>query len=400
MNTSITEMMGISPTPCKALRPVRKILFIIDSIWGVGGAELALLRLVRDLPADRFESQVITFHSGEGARKLIDRFPCPVHHWQLNNIYDWTAWKVAARLYKFVQKEQFDIVHTFFETSDLWAGPIAKAAGAKYLVSSRRDMGILRRKYHRTGYRLLSGIFDQIQTVSDGVRHYTIDTDKVDANRTLTIHNGIDASLDASVADANRLRQTLKIDPSIPVITCVANLRRVKGIDVLVRAAGIIGLQAKAQIVVAGNLTHNETGRQEFTQEVMNLNQSLPLEHRVRFIGECHEIPAFLKLSDIFVLPSRSEGLSNALLEAMVFSLPCVATSVGGNPEVVVDGETGFLVAPDSPEELAEKLLVLLRSPDLLRKMGDASRERILHHFTTEMMVSNVVDAYQRILEN
>ena len=73
---------------------------------------------------------------------------------------------------------------------------------------------------------------------------------------------------------------------------------------------------------------------------------------------------------------------------------------MGGNPEVVVDGETGFLVAPDSPEELAEKLLVLLRSSDLRRKMGDASRERILHHFTTEMMVSNVVDAYQRILES
>ena len=84
----------------------------------------------------------------------------------------------------------------------------------------------------------------------------------------------------------------------------------------------------------------------------------------------------------------------------MVFSLPCVATSVGGNPEVVVHGETGFLIPPDSPEELAAKLLLLLRSPDLRRKMGDRSRERILHHFTTEIMVANVVDAYQRILES
>ena len=82
MNTSITVMKRTSSTPGKSLRPVRKILFIIDSIWGVGGAELALLRLVRDLPADGFQCQVVTFHSSEAARKLIDQFPCP---WIIKN---------------------------------------------------------------------------------------------------------------------------------------------------------------------------------------------------------------------------------------------------------------------------------------------------------------------------
>ena len=98
---------------------VRKILYVIDSMFGVGGAELALLRMVKHLPPDRFECSVITFHTNEAAQQLLQQFPCPVYHWKLNNAYDRNAWKVARQIYRLVQEQRFDVVHTIFETSDL-----------------------------------------------------------------------------------------------------------------------------------------------------------------------------------------------------------------------------------------------------------------------------------------
>ncbi len=375
---------------------VRKILYIIDSMFGVGGAELALLRMVKHLPPDRFECCVVTFHTSECARHLLDQFPCRVYHWQLNNTYDLNAWKVAQQLFKLVKRERFDVVHTIFETSDLWAGPIAKAAGARVLVSSRRDMGILRRRHHKVGYRLLNGIYDQIQTVSESVRRYTIDTDKVDPARTIAIHNGIDAKQTALPADVERLRGQLQFDPSLPVVICVANFRHVKGIDVLVRAINLAQKQTPAQYLIVGHFGKNAIDS-EYSRSVMALTRELGNEGHTRFLGESNEVPTLLKLADLFVLPSRSEGLSNALLEAMQMGLPCVATTVGGNPEVIVQSETGFLVPSEDHETMAEKIVVLLADSALRKRMGEASRQRISQHFTTEAMVGKILDAYEQL---
>ena len=375
---------------------IRKILYIIDSMFGVGGAELALLRMVKHLPPDRFKCCVVTFHTSESARPLLDQFPCPVYHWQLNNAYDAKAWKVGRQLYEFVKQEEFDVVHTIFETSDLWAGPIAKAAGAKVLVSSRRDMGILRRSHHKVGYRLLSGVYDQIQTVSESVRQYTIDNDKVDPARILAVHNGIDAKPHALPAEVERMRRELRLDPSLPVVVCVANFRQVKGIDVLLRAAQLARTQAPAQYLIVGHFGKNAVDS-AYTESVLALNKELKNDGSVRFLGESNEVPTLLKLADLFVLPSRSEGLSNALLEAMQMGLPCVATAVGGNPEVVVEGKTGFLVPSEDHQAMAEKIVLLLKDSAMCKKMGEESRERILRHFTSEAMVAKILAAYEQL---
>ncbi len=391
-----TEMDARVALTCPGKSKVRKILYIIDSMFGVGGAELALLRMVKHLPPERFECCVITFHTNEAGRQLLQQFPCRVFHWHLNNAYDRNAWKVGRQIYELVQRERIDVVHTIFETSDLWAGPITKAAGAKVLVSSRRDMGILRRGHHKVGYRLLSGIYDQIQTVSESVRRYTIDTDKINPSRILAIHNGIDAKQHALPDDVARIRVELRLDPTLPVVVCVANFRQVKGIDVLVRAASLARKKAPAQYLIVGHFGKNALDS-AYTESVLTLNKELRNESSVRFIGESNQVPALLKLADLFVLPSRSEGLSNALLEAMQMGLPCVATDVGGNPEVIVEGETGYLVPSEDHQAMAEKIVLLLNDPAMRQGMGEASRRRIVQHFTTEAMVAKILGAYEQL---
>jgi glycosyltransferase involved in cell wall biosynthesis len=379
----------------KGSRPLR-ILFIIDSL-SLGGAELCLIRLTSQLPRDQFQCRVLTFHNTPDSAPMLDAFKCPVDHWPLSNIWDSAALGSSIRLFRLIQREEIDIVHTFFQTSDLWAGPIAKLAGVKALISSRRDMGFLRRPKHNLAYRLLHRIFDQVQAVSEGVRRWTIATDGIDPERVVTIHNGIDTNLSASAREVAELRQNLQIGPERVVITTVANLRHVKGIDVLVRAAALASQKfPECLFLVAGDDSH--PSRRGYVEEIGDLVKSLGIERSFRLIGQSSQIPALLSLSDIFVLPSRTEGLSNALLEGMLFGLPCVATTVGGNPEVVIDNQTGYLVPPDDPGAMADRIQKLLQDPELRQRLGRASRARIEQDFTVAEMTSRVADAYRRAL--
>ena len=376
-----------------APRPIR-VLYIIDSLWGNGGAESSLLRLVSDLHGYGFECRVLTFHSNDQARPFLDRFPCPVDFWHLNNMYDRNAFRVARQLRRLVQEQEIDIVHTFFQTADIWAGPIAKLCGAKVLISSRRDMGILRSRKHHLGYRLVRGLYDQIHTVSDGVRDYTIGTDGVKPGRTFMIHNGVDAGPGLKAGEVLKLRETLGVPDGTPVVTCLANFRRVKGIDILLRAAEIVTRSVpNARFLIAGAFGMSPADR-AYTGQLLELSQTLRHPDSIRFLGHFHQVPALLGLTVIFALPSRSEGLSNALLEAMLSGVPAVATAVGGNPEVVVDGVTGFLVPPEDPASLANAILALLADPAMRCRMGAASQSRVLEKFSQTGMVSQVRSAY------
>ena len=120
---------------------------------------------------------------------------------------------------------------------------------------------------------------------------------------------------------------------------------------------------------------------------------------RVRLLGERDDVPAVLAAFDIFVLSSIGEGMSNAILEAMATGLPVVATRVGGNPELVVSGTTGFLVEPRSPAALTAALSCYLGDPGLLARHGRAARELAQAEFSLERMVGAYEQLYGRLLD-
>lgn len=395
---TMTENSRMAGCGSKTPRRVR-VLYIVDSLWSLGGAEGSLLRMTKHLPQDEFECRVVTFHSAPSSRWVLDQFECPIDHWQLNNLYDPTALRTARRLFRLVREEQIDIVHTFFPTSDLWAGPIAKLAGAKIHISSRRDMGFMREPKHNLGYRLLRGVFDQVQAVSEEVRQYTIKKDGLNPERIVTIYNGVDALREPPAEEVEDLRRALNLEAGLRYITCVANLRHIKGIDVLVRAAELVKRQApEARFLIAGG-DAPKAGSVSYGESVRILSESLGTDQVCNLLGQIKNVRALLGLSDIFVLPSRSEGFSNALLEGMAAGLPCVATAVGGNPELVEEGVSGYLVPSDSPEELADRILKLLGDQSLRHRMGMAGRQRVLSEFTTGTMVANVTAAYRELLQ-
>ena len=135
-------------------------------------------------------------------------------------------------------------------------------------------------------------------------------------------------------------------------------------------------------------------------QELNTLVDDLGMGGHFRFLGPVNDISSFLQATDVFCLPSRSEGLSNALLEAMACELPCVATRVGGNPEVVMEGKTGYLVESEDAESLAASILRILQHPQAARKMGAEGRRIVEEKFTTEAMMKRLTDSYERLLSS
>jgi glycosyltransferase involved in cell wall biosynthesis len=168
----------------------------------------------------------------------------------------------------------------------------------------------------------------------------------------------------------------------------VARLDPQKGLGDLLEAAARV---PDASFVVAGDGPDRE--------RLGETARSLGLHDRVCFLGHRDDVPDLLRSCDVFVLPSLYEGFPLSVLEAMAAGKPVIATAVGGTPEAVSDGETGFLVPPGDPSALAAAIRAVLSDPVLARRLGSAGRERACRTFSAAEMVRHVVRLYEDILK-
>jgi len=369
------------------------VLYIIDQLCELGGAERMLLSILRALPKERFRTSLLTFRINPGLDIFAD-FPCPYEVLPLQKTYDWTALQVARKIRRRIRDQQISIVHTFFETSDLWAAPLAKMSGCKAVISSRRDMGILRTRMHHIAYRILNPTFDRVLTVSEAVRQFCIQNDHLAPQKVVTVYNGLALDKIASRNGAGELRAHLGLGPSARLITTIGNIRRVKGIDILVEAAAKVARHFPNAIFLVVGRNSEPAHFQEIQERIV----ALGMEKNVRFLGESENIFPYLKMSEVFFLPSRSEGFSNALIEAMACGLPCVATRVGGNSEAMEDGRSGYLVESENADASAERILMLLRNPAEAARMGAAGKETVGRKFTADVMMRTLMECYDSLL--
>ena len=364
------------------------VLLVLDQFpASSGGGERIALRQAELLPRFGYRASLLTFNAHPSSSCLVDP-PCPIYLLPLRSTYDLSAVHAAGALRAFLEREEVRVVQTFFESSDLWAGMVTKATSAAKLVWSRRDMGILRQRKHHLAYRLLAAMPDAVLAVSEQVRQHAIAVDGIAPERVETIHNGLDLTRWSDGRTAPRPQG----EP--PVITTVGNLRHVKGHDLLLDAAAIVRRSIpEVQVTIGGQVLEPV-----YFEALQHQVQRLGLEKHVRFVGEVRDLPRYLAGADLFVLPSRSEGFSNAIIEAMAASLPVVATNVGGNAEAVRSGVTGTIVPTENAPALAEAILRILSSPVQARAMGEAGRASVAERFTVEAMMQSITDVYGRVL--
>lgn len=364
------------------------VLLVVDQFSrNLGGGERIALKLAALLPEYGYRASILTF-SADPATPAFDSAPCPVYLLALQSTYDSNALKGAFALRKFIKQQNIQIVQTFFESSDIWGGFVTKSLSKAKLIWSRRDMGILRTRKHEVAYRLMAGLPDAVFAVSELVRQHCIEIDHIDPDRVQTIYNGLNvADWDAS-PQASTPRKSF-------LVTSIGNIRHVKGHDVFIKAAAAIAPRfPNVCFSIAGGVLEPA-----YFEELQSLIHDLHLDDRFHFSGSITDLRKHLSTADIFVLPSRSEGFSNAIVEAMAASLPVVATNVGGNAEAVQDGVSGLIVPPEDPDALAAAIAQLLAAPALAKEMGAAGRQRVAEKFTTEAMMMQTTAAYRKLLD-
>lgn len=189
------------------------------------------------------------------------------------------------------------------------------------------------------------------------------------------IYNGIEAS--EPLIDRREARRELGLDENMIVGVVVANLIHYKGHRDLLRGLGQVAPQLPSpwQILLAG-------GDQGLGDKLKSQAKEEGIAGNIQFLGQRSDVPRLLAAADFGLLTSHEEGFSNAILESMAAALPMIVTAVGGNPEAVVDEETGLVVPAHNPGAIGEAVLRLARDPELRKRFGAAGRDRVRREFS------------------
>jgi glycosyltransferase involved in cell wall biosynthesis len=267
-----------------------------------------------------------------------------------------------------------EIVHTHLVHADLYAGVGAKLRGRR-LVSTKHNDDPFRAGHFRFVERRLAGLADRVITITEALRSFTVERVGVPGRKVETIHYGLD-----SLPAAWGVNQPDDVPGGARILLAVSRLTEQKGVDVAVRA--LSSLPDDTVLVVLGE------GPQRAALE--RLARERDVSDRVFLLGRVPDVAAWLRRAHVFVHPARWEGFGLAILEAMLAGLPVVAAAVSSLPELVVDGETGFLVAADDDRALAARIADALERPEL----GAAGEQRARREFSVARMADRTAALY------
>ncbi len=368
---------------------VKVFLLVTLSDWG--GAPRVVYELATRLP-DRYEVIVACAPGGVLVSRLaaagIRLIPIP----ELSRTPNpWRDLRVLVRLVRVMREERAAILHAHSTKAGFLGRVAARLAGVPVVVFTAHGwaFGEARPWWARAWLAALERIGGALSTriicVSRHDHALALRFHTAPADRLTVIHNGMDPA-PFGRADGRAIRQTLALG-SGPVITFVGRFAAQK--DPLTLLEAMRRLPAGTLLMVGEGPLRRRVEREVRTHA---------LEGRVILLEPRPDIPEILAASDVFVLPSRWEGLPLVIIEAMMAGLPVVATRVGGVGELVEDGVTGLLEPPAHPQALADALQRLLADAALRARMGAAGRDRALREFQLDRMVRDTARLYETLL--
>lgn len=349
-------------------------LFVIGQL-GYGGAERQLLELVSRLPRDKFRPTVCSLSGPGELAGEIEAVGVPVVSF---NKKRGILSMCSVELLILVMRLRPAVLQTYLFSAN-WRGLLAgRDAGVPLIVSSVRNVDIHTRKSMEHLDRSISGMTDRMIANAESVKAYVARNHLVDPNRIQVIYNGV--SLDR-VESANQASSDGR------TVVMIASLTSKKDHATFLEAARLLRDRTPdARFLVVGD--------GPLRAEIEARAHALGLAEAVEFLGSTDDVGGVLSGADVSVLSSLKEGCSNVILESMAAGKPVVATRVGGNAELVVDGVTGFLVNPGDAEGIASRTEALLGDPAMRARMGAAGHTRVLERFTAERMVEDTVRLY------
>jgi glycosyltransferase involved in cell wall biosynthesis len=366
-----------------------RIAYLVDALESFhAGTESQLLELVRGLDRARFDPMLIVLRPSE-MLDAVGFLGVPVHGLNITRLRSPGSWFRLARLALFLRRKRVRLVHIYFNDAAI-IGPPASWLGGARTIAARRDMGFWYTPGTLRALRQSNRFVDRIVVNSEAVRANVIEHEHYAAHAIDVILNGHDPAR-FDLPPAAGLRDQLGIGAVDPIVGIVANLRPIKRHADLLQAFAIVRqTHTTAHLLVIGS------GALE--SELRAQASALGLDRAVHFLGSSPAPVSLVKHCDVCVLTSESEGLSNAILEYLACGKPTVCTITGGNPELVQDGDNGFLVPVGDIRALADRITRLLDDPALARRLGDRARQTFLENFSVTRMIAQHVDLYERLL--
>ncbi|RKX32784.1 MAG: hypothetical protein DRP46_00375 [Candidatus Zixiibacteriota bacterium] len=294
------------------------------------------------------------------------------------------------QLIKFIKNNNCRIVHTHSGCWPKVAAACARIPGVKLLYTE-----------HGRGYpdnrltvwqdKIASHYTDTVVAVSQSLREYLISKVGVPDSKVITINNGIDTERFKPSPERAAIREELGLTDSEFAVGVVARLAPVKNHRFLINAfRQVVKNNSRARLFIIGD--------GPLRAELEELTASYGLEKNISFLGDRNDVPRILAGLDAAALSSLSEGISLTILEAMSCGLPVVATAVGGNSEIIKNGQNGFLVDTDNTAELADKLSLLGNNPELRAQMGRDARDNIMSKWSLSKMNERYQGLYDQLL--
>jgi glycosyltransferase involved in cell wall biosynthesis len=378
----------------KSMKRKLTVLFPVNALMR-GGAEQQLLELVRRLDKTRFKPIVLTMVSGGPLEHELKAVPeAELLSLNRKGKYDFFC---LFKIIRILLNRKVDIVQPFLTPSNLFGAISAILCRTPVKIMTRRP-GIERREAS-LGYRLyfkaetfLARFVDQVVSNSEVGKEYAIQHG-IPRDRIRLIYNGVNLNrLSADEHTSEQAKLRLGVPPGGKVVGMVARMFPPKDHATFLQAAAIISqTMPDTRFALVGNGV--------LRNHLENLSHELEIASKTVFFGEQQDVGTYLSTFDVAVLASNSEGCSNVILEAMAFGKPVIATDVGGNKELVKDGENGLLVPVQNPQALADAILSCLRQPDRVKDMGERGRKIVTTRFSLDRMVHDYEELYEQMIQ-
>lgn len=366
----------------------QKILFLTNNIWGGTGKHF--ISIIDHWGSQKWKKAIFC-QNPISLKVPKDVVIIQGNHPKFDH-YPITQTSQFIQIRRYLVQSKPDLIHTYFFWPIIYGRLLKFFEKINVLIENREDQGFNWGKHEYTLLRLTRSIPDRVICVSEAVRQIVLKKEKLDPKKVIVIYNGIEMPKE-NLVDKISARKEFGYEESHLLVGMIANMDwPVKGVTYFLDAIPeIIRAVPQARFIIFGKGKEKASLREKA--------RNLGIDQYLVFAGHSENMNKYYPMMDVSVLTSLSEGLSMTILESMSHCIPVVVTKVGGNPELVVNGETGYLVPPKKPDAFAERVIELLRDPLRRAHMGEKARQRIQEFFDLRKVTSEYLQVYEDLLQ-
>lgn len=370
---------------------MKRVLYIVDGL-GFGGTQRYVIDLAKFSSKFDVDPFVCSFVKGDQVKNELLNENIPILAVPVTKVYTSEALRALGKIVRFIKFHKIEVVHTF-QTNPNILGTLAGRLAGVPVISSRRDTGELgmRGSWRVVLFErlIINRLVSKIVANSKAAAEAAQKNEGIPSGKIQVIYNGIDHARYSDLLKAFRgkIRANMNLSEDLFVFGNIAVHRTVKSLDTLIRAFKIVHAQdSSTRLLMVGDGPERKN--------LESLARSLRISNAVLFTGVNLDVSTILPAMDAFILSSKTESFSNAILEAMAVGLPVIATDVGGNPESVLHGDTGLLVPKEDPEAMAKAMMNILNNPTECVSMGMRGKKRIQTYFSWENSFKQLRNLY------